>query len=148
MKIDSTLNISDFNVKLLDNKADQLSISRNCLIIKLLLQYAEKQKNKLIQERRIVYQKKKEGNVWLKKHIWLEPKFYEKCLDLRKFHKCSVSLILAIAIDLYLDEIDNNTDNYEYYYKFIIINNGKYPIFIVMWGRIEKKESIIFKQLN
>ena len=71
----------------------------------------------------VKYQKRNLTGDWHRFHIKLNDYEYEYCLDMRKFYKMSVSLIVAYAVSNYLDEIiikllDTNmrevTDNYHY----------------------------------
>ena len=64
----------------------------------------------------------------------MSPEFYDKCQDMRRFQKLSVSYILAKAMELYLQEILNGEcDNYFHNYIFISFIVNKCPIFIVTW---------------
>ena len=140
MNIDTTINITNTNKTLVNQVAEKLNISRSGLIIQLLKKYMHENKNTLIQHKSVSYQQKKKCEKWKKIHVWLDENFYEKCLDLRKFHKLSLSKIIQIAIALYLDNIINEiTDNYQDYYSCMckIINNS--PVFIITWQQPDKK---------
>lgn len=79
--------------------------------------------------KRIKYQERIEGRVWKKFHIELSEGSYEACLDLRKLMKMSVSFILSIAVELYLDRVMNelkrrrSTDNYPEFYLISITHS-------------------------
>lgn len=63
----------------------------------------------------VQYQKKGRDNEWHRVHVSLRMDEYEYFLDLRRFMKMSVSLILAYAVKRYLKQliIKNETDNYQ-----------------------------------
>ncbi len=82
------------------------------------------------------YQKRKDLKDWQVFHIQIRSDDYEYFLDLRKLLKMSVSLILAYAVNKYLDKLEIvTTDNYLYkHYTIIreIINDAICWKFI--WG--------------
>lgn len=64
----------------------------------------------------VQYQERRDKNEWLKFHLVLRVDEYEYVLDLKKLLKMSVSLILAYAVEKFLNKLmkRNNTDNYRY----------------------------------
>jgi len=78
----------------------------------------------------VEYQEKIGADKWHRMHVVLLPHEYEFFCDMRKFCKMSVSLLAAIAIDSFLDEIieehvqrDANkkeTDNYLFHCYIIV----------------------------
>ena len=62
----------------------------------------------------VKYQERRKCNDWHTLHLELRDEEYEYLLDLRRLLKMSVSLILAVAVDKYLHNIDNiiNSDKY------------------------------------
>jgi hypothetical protein len=101
------------------NKVDQIAIvigkSRSS-IIKLLIQRIMKDNQQMIKvNSRVRYQLRDLKDNWKRINIVFNEYEYEYCLDLRKFLKMSVSLILAKAALRYLDEIlkkRESTNNY------------------------------------
>ncbi len=147
MNIETTVNISNINRELLKKKAKSMSIPINTLVIKLFIYYMDTNLGKYKTFSQIKYQKKKNNEFWKTLHISLSPDLYEKCQDLRKFHKLSISHILSLAIKLYLKRIKmKTTDNYRKNYIFINQNFEECPIFIIMW-KVPKK-NILEKQLK
>ena len=98
-------------------------------------------KSSLILHKSSDYQKRKGKKYYKAVHVGFEDKFYEKCFDIRKFHKLSLSLILSIAIENYLDDIIKGkgvTDNYSSFYFCYFANGSISPIFIITWKRKDK----------
>ena len=68
--------------------------------------------------KRVQYQERDRENDWKTVHVVVDSATYEYFLDMRKLFKMSVSLLLAIAVSKYLEDIINdlcnnkNTDNY------------------------------------
>jgi len=78
----------------------------------------------------VLYQERRPKHKWKRVHLSLRRDEYEYCIDLRKVKKLSVSFIIAIAIEQFLDDliskIENNPDNYRYRNYIIIcktVNN-------------------------
>jgi len=117
MLIETTLHIHKNIMMKLDNSAAITGSSRTAFI-KLLIQRIMKDNHRMIKSNsRIRYQDRDLKGNWKRINIVFNEYEYEYCLDLRKFFKMSVSLILALAVLRYLDEIINKdirTDNYLY----------------------------------
>jgi hypothetical protein len=73
---------------------------------------------------------------------------YEIYMDLKKVSKCTLSLLIAIAVDLYSDkiaysnDIDDESNTYRksnYIARYFI--DKKLPVYMFSWGeRVEKEE--------
>ncbi len=90
----------------------------------------------------VKYQKRRPREDWHNFHLQLNPDEYECMLDLRKILKMSVSLIVAYAVEKYLDDNFkfNFSDNYfviNYVIIKEIINN------IICWKLFWGNPSII-----
>ena len=141
MKIDTTLNVGKENVGILKESAELMNITRNELIVKLISRYMSENKNSMILHKSSDYQKRKGKKYYRAVRVGFEEKFYEKCFDIRRFHKLSLSLILFIAIENYLDDIIKGkgvTDNYSSFYFCYFANGSISPIFIITWKRKDK----------
>ncbi len=143
MKIQTTINIKNYYLKLLDNAALVTGQSRRFIISSLMLRISMDHDALVKTWEQIEYQKKGNSSDYHRLHIGLKPAEYELFLDLRKFFKQSVSLLLTHAIDEYLDEMikayNNSTDNYpvvNYILKRIIIDNV--VSWILSWGVTRK----------
>ena len=148
MKRDTTINITDTYRELIVKTAKKLNISKNELMIRLIKKYMNKNSGNLERFCSIQYQTKSESEKLVKEHLWIDNIFYEKCQDVRRFHKLSVSFVLALAIKLYIDTITTKTtDIYrDYFFSYsTIINNS--PIYITAWTAPDKKTAQKLQQL-
>ncbi len=142
MTIETTVHISNINKECIIKTAALLNTSPNKIIIKLLTRYLNKQYGNYKTFSRISYQKKNPGDSWKIMHVWFSSEFYEKCLDLRKFHKLSLSNILSLAIKLYLNDIiHNKCDNYNKNYIVLSTVFNNCPIFILTWNYPGEKKT-------
>ena len=135
MNVDTNINITDNSHRKLKAGASRLKITKNELVILLITKYLTEQEGKYEMLSRVRYQKKQDHESWDPIHVWFTPAFYNKCLNLRMFHKLSLSYILKQAMMLYLDEIfQSPTDNC--YNQFIFLSTviKNCPIFIITWG--------------
>ena len=134
MTIETTINITMKNKIILERGAEKLKITKNELVKRLILRYLNKNLEKYAEFTRIQYQKKEESDSWKSIHVWLPSEFYDKCQDLRKFHKLSISFILAKAIGTHLEELLNGiNDEYYHNYMFISFIHNGCPVFIITW---------------
>jgi hypothetical protein len=105
--IDTTVNIHGA----LEAKLARLSYLHACSRSRIMLMVVERflQKKRLRCKlyQRVKYQERDEECCWDIVHFYMPAVIYEKCCDVRKFYKLSVSLFIAMACDLYLDEIEN-----------------------------------------
>ncbi|MDA3899653.1 MAG: hypothetical protein PF637_03930 [Spirochaetes bacterium] len=88
----------------------------------------------------VAYQKTVKNMKWKKLHIYPEQFLYETLLDSRKMFKCSVSYLLAFAIEnnYVLQENNNLIETYNMA-KIIICNK---PVLVITWGQIPKTEEV------
>jgi hypothetical protein len=94
------------------------------------------------QEGNITYQDV--GAEWETPHLYLSNEEKDLFLDFKKISRLSLSFLAAIAIDLYLDTIFEETvDSYRlsgYSKNKIVINN--YDFYIFCWKKVEKRVEI------
>ena len=141
--LETTVYISEDNLLKLENKKEESGLSINQIIICLFRREigSEIRKPRLMQT--VSYQEREfDKQIFRRFHISLDDDLYEKCLDLRKVFKMSVSYILALCIDKYLDDIDSDkldTDNYPKIYMFFPEKDGFFKAYIIYWDKPKKK---------
>ena len=95
----------------------------------------------------VQYQNRRNPDEWHTFHLQVREDDYEYFLDLRKLVKMSVSLILAYAVEKFLDKLlkNNNTDNNRYR-NYIIIKDVIDNIICwkFIWGFPPNIEKIIY----
>ena len=126
MHLETTVNIKLELLNKLNNASTSLKMSKNQLAAILLGRAMKINKQAIRMFCRVRYQRSDNNTRWHKLHVILKHDVYERCLDLRKLRKMSVSLILACAIEEFLDEIIRSftkngkmPDNYGSFYAII-----------------------------
>jgi hypothetical protein len=146
MPIETTIYVHKQILEMLNNGAETTDRTRKS-IIKLLMQRVMKDNQKMLKSNsRIKYQRSDEKENWHRLHVIVNEYEYEYYLDMRKFYKMSVSLILAFAVKRYLNDIinelligNNNTDNYLYRnYVFIKETIDGIVCWQIYWGIPQK----------
>ena len=123
MDIKTTVSLNQDDREILKSTAESLGISRNQLVYRLLSSALVRHTLKRKDFETVKYQKSKPGFVYRPMPVCLYGVVFEKCMDVRKLFKVSVSRFLAMAIDLYLVMIirmltkqQPDTDNYDHVY--------------------------------
>lgn len=106
-KIHTTVNLSSKNAVSLEDAARQLHLKRSKLVAMLLRKMLKKAKSLQRYFTPVHYQKNIDGDEWKVVHIFIDDRDYEVFIDMRNFFKWSVSALLAMAINKYLDELLN-----------------------------------------
>jgi hypothetical protein len=95
-------------------------------------------------ERALLYQP--DAKNWKKVHFKMEYSEYDAYFDCKKVLRWSFSLIVAVAIDTYLETVLNDDKDYSYpigsYTKFCYLEE-KYPIYMFCWKKNDKIEKIV-----
>ncbi len=150
MKIDTTINIKQVILERIDCTAGKFSVSRSKLISMLLKRMMDGKNTDKNRFSRVKYQKRDNIASWKRPHIMLEPDMYEKCLDMRKLFKMSVSYLVLVAYKKYFDmvikELENNGDTEKYSKNYICIGKRVSTIFsyVVFWDYPPEEELIKF----
>ncbi|MCP4137506.1 MAG: hypothetical protein GY754_41450 [bacterium] len=143
MFVNTTINI---NIELLEKvevASKLLKMSRSKVIIRLMDRVMEKKEIPLEMFKQIKYQGRNLACNWKHIHVYPEMQEYEMWLDSRKILKRSVSLIVAIAINEYLDQLieelsaaekPGNQDRYPNQYLFLARESGGLQKFVIYWG--------------
>ncbi|MBN2160638.1 MAG: hypothetical protein JW807_14715 [Spirochaetes bacterium] len=118
MLINTTINIHVDVLKKLSRDALSSGESKTYVVSALLRRLGDDFEKFEKSWTRVRYQKRTPGKNWRCLHLYLKPDEYEYFLDLRKVFKVSVSFLVALAVDLYQDEVmkkvNYGTDNYRY----------------------------------
>ena len=135
--MDTTLNIhADISRKIAGTMLS-MGIRRSELVVLLLHRIMDETGHSVRMGRLVQYQKRRPKHEWRRIHVFVEADEYECFLDMRKLMKLSLSHILAIAVDKYLDEIvrEKYSDNNRYK-NYIIINEeiDAIPCWRLIWG--------------
>ncbi len=80
-------------------------------------------------------QYQKPASDWITMHVSLTSIEYDRLFDIKKCFRISVSLLIAMAIDEFLDREFDSSDSYPpsaYYKSTITVNNNR--ILIFCWG--------------
>jgi hypothetical protein len=135
--MDTTLNIHEDIAGKITDTALSMGIRRSDLIVLLLHRFMEETGQSVRIGRLVQYQKRRPAHEWRRVHAYVEDDEYEIFLDMRKLTKRSLSYILAIAVERYLDDIvkekftDNNRNS-----NYIIIKEeiDSIPCWMLIWG--------------
>jgi hypothetical protein len=150
MNIKTTVNIDIVLLERLQASSNRCGMSKNRMITLLLEHIVLHLPLKFKMFHRLRYQERRAKERWHTLHVSFSCPLYEHCYDLRKFCKFSLSLILAYAIDTYLEQIEKQltdplndkirNDNYLKNYTFIAEKEQIIPHFHIYWGMPEEKK--------
>jgi hypothetical protein len=114
--LETTLNIRIDILKRIFAAARTKRISRSEMIIILMKRVMDDVSNRGRIGKMVQYQERRRPEEWQKFHLSVREDEYEYLLDLRKILKMSASLILADAVEKFLDKLINGsiTDNNRY----------------------------------
>ena len=149
MGIRTTLNIRIELLEKLKVVKDAYNVPFNRLVSMLLEKAKEwkDNKNAIKTFKTHKYQDRAPKDKWHKLHLTLKEDLYEQCFDMRRLYRRSISLILAICINKYLeimkielekeaksDDKDKNTDNYSEGYLLSCKEISGIFTYSVFWG--------------
>jgi hypothetical protein len=148
MMIETTAYLDDDTRRALDAAARVRGVTRSALAV-MLMRRVMKEYGKWAQFGRTVqYQEKNPGGNRRCAHLSLSERDYECFIDMRKFFKRSVSLLIAYAVVRYLDSIceEFESDKIKYYTDNNLFNNyffsykgtENYVCWTISWGIPEK----------
>ncbi len=139
MKIDTTINIRDEILLRIDEISVACDVSRSRVVSLLIRHVMNRHKADKNRFSRVKYQQRDPEAEWKRPHIVLEYDLYEKSIDLRKLLKMSVSHIVQVAFNQFIDEIiekikrGDGSDNNLRHYICIGKRYGKVFSFTVFW---------------
>lgn len=118
MMIETTINIGTQEFAGLVHAIAHAGTSRRGMVSAMLKYLAVKSRKCPAEWGRIKYQERRPGEEWKRLHVRLQRDEYEFFLDLKKVMKMSVSHLIAVAINLYMDEmlgeLKCDVDSYRY----------------------------------
>lgn len=139
MKIDTTINISNDLLEVLERAVLLTGKSKSLIISLLMVRLAQRHDRYINTWKQVRYQARcKRGN-YRRMHLYLKDEEYELFIDLRKFCKQSVSSLVSHVIKSYLHEITSNTDkessNYpRINYAMEKVAKDEFVCWILKWG--------------
>jgi hypothetical protein len=120
--METTMNISISNLEKITRAARLSGISRSAMAIRLIKMVMADDPEPRQFGTLVRYQERNRKSEWNTAHLQVKEDDYEYLLDLRKFLKMSISLIIAYAIEKFLKTIITTkiTDNNRYKNYLII----------------------------
>ena len=114
--METTLNIRTDITEKINMAVQSRGISRSEMIVILIKKVMDDISDPGRMGRMVRYQERCRPDEWHTVHLYVREDDYEYFLDLRKLLKMSVSLILAYAVEKFLDKLlkRNGTDNNRY----------------------------------
>jgi len=121
--IETTINMLDNVREAVDDAAIATGRTRSGVVVSLVRKVLKDHGFMTRFDQRVQYQDRDETAVWRKTRVALAERDYEMFLDGRKFFKRSVSLLVALAVERYLDKLvemllsddyDEDADNYPF----------------------------------
>jgi hypothetical protein len=130
--METTLNVRGAVFRKLESAARMRSITRSALIRSLFKCMLDDAAMMVRTGMLIQYQERRASGEWHTVHVVFDAVENEYFQDLRKLSKMSLSLILALAVERYLDK--DKTDNNRYFTYFIVKENvGLTVIWQLVW---------------
>jgi hypothetical protein len=145
--METTLNIQTGVLVKIATAARSRSFSRSEMIAILLKKVMDDISNPGRMGRMVQYQGRSRPDEWHTFHFQVRPDDYEYFIDLRKLLKMSVSLILAYAVEKFLDKLEkNNTTDNNRYRNYIIAREIVEDIICwkFIWGFPHNIEKFIY----
>jgi hypothetical protein len=142
-KINTTINFMEERLELVFDTSKKYGISYKKIIKRCIDCFIIDFNKKGFKESALKYQE--DHNKWKKVHFAMLPHEYDVYFDLKKVSRCSFSLIVAMAIDMYLHSVVNQYQENSYptdTYEKLCILEGNYPIYLFTWKKTEKTEKI------
>ena len=148
MKIETTVFLDDDTRRVLDAAARASGVTRSALTVSLMRRVMKEYGKRTRYGRTVQYQEKNPKGNRRCAHLSLAERDYECFVDMRKFFKRSVSLLIAYAVVRYLDEVleEVESDSNAYYTDNNLFNNylfsykgtENYVCWTISWGIPEK----------
>jgi hypothetical protein len=135
--MDTTLNVHTDILERIADAALIKGVNRKEIIVLLLNMIMDEIPRAVTMGRLVQYQKRRPRTEWRRVHVRFEVDEYEYFLDLRKLMKSSLSRVLAIAVERYIDTLCKNksVDNNRHT-NYLIINEeiDSISCWRLIWG--------------
>jgi hypothetical protein len=142
-KINTTINFMTWRLDWVVDAAGESGIAYKELIGRCLERFAANFEKDAFADCALKYQE--DHDDWKKVHFSLSPDEYDVFFDIKKVSRFSFSLIVAMAVDLYLESviIQDQSDSYPLgiYTKLCIFDENR-PIYIFSWKKMDVEEII------
>lgn len=155
MAIKTTFNIKLSQVYKISRLSEELNCSKSWIINSIFRKIFKSNSFKIRFLLSVKYQNRiNDKDSWKHFPVCLDGDIYEKCQDMRKLFKLSVSFILSEAIDRYLNDLKiefcegKNSDNYTPNYILFYTKSEYYTQISIIWGMMENKELNQLYQLH
>lgn len=137
-RVHTTLNLTQSDATLLDEKAKELRMKRSEIVALMMRKMLAKLKKIPKKFESVSYQKDINDEGWKCVHVFFDGIDYEVFIDMRKFFKWSVSALVAMALKRFVNDFSEiNEKNIKVYcdnYKIISYDcDGKLNKNIFCW---------------
>jgi hypothetical protein len=141
--VKTTVNFLQTRLDTVFEAARKSGVGYKQLVKMCLTRFLADFENERFEERALLYQSDAEN--WRKVHMKMEFWEYDAYFDCKKVIRWSFSLIVAVAIDTYLESIINQDQEFSYHldsYTKLCALEENYPIYVFSWKKNEKTEKI------
>lgn len=156
MSLKTTLNIRQSQVNKIISLADQYNVSKSHILNSLarIIYKSHNYKHRFLMK--VQYQNRilHPYDVWKCLPVSFQEDVYEKCFDLKKLYKFSVSFFISIAIEQYLDELIielnqyKSSDNYSSNYILIHSKSGSFNMISLIWDMIDTNTLVKLQEIH
>lgn len=99
----TTINVHKDILRIITLAALRSGRSRRAIIIEVLMKMMHDLDRRIFKQTTMQYQTTQKKDLWHCFHIWFDEDEYEYFNDLKKITKCSLSLLIALAVKKYID---------------------------------------------
>jgi hypothetical protein len=141
--IKTTINFLQSRLDTVFDRSEKSGIGYKQLIKMCLDRFIEDFDKKGFQEHALLYQQ--DADKWKKVHLKMECCEYDVYFDCKKVLRWSFSLIVAVAIDTYLESVINEDQEVSYHintYTKLCGFEENHPIYLFSWKKNEKTKKI------
>jgi hypothetical protein len=143
MVIKTTINFLQDRLDIVKKAAQEYDIPYKLLIKQCIICFVKQSQKSVFNEHALKYQE--DNKKWRKVHFKMSREEYDVYFDCKKVLRWSFSLIVAAAIDQYLDYVINGNEEFNYnvggYTKLCNLSKN-YPVYVFSWKKTEKIDKI------